>query len=111
MSDSAHPTPNRPLSRLSLFWQLQLAGWTGFSLFTLPLKQAFSGSLQASVVMTALQLPLALACSTGIRWFFHQAKADRQNFPRTAVFVLKYRFNLSQDSFQVRATLCLPLTA
>jgi two-component system sensor histidine kinase AlgZ len=88
MPDSAPSLHPIPISRLSLFWQLQLAGWTGFSIFTLPLKQAFAASFWESAVITAFQLPLALACSIAMRWFFHRTKADRQDFTRIAVIVL-----------------------
>ncbi|HVT74024.1 MAG TPA: histidine kinase [Lacunisphaera sp.] len=69
MPDTTRPTSSAAPARLS-FWQLQLAGWSGFLLLTLPLKWVVYGSLPAALLITACQLPLSLALSGMLRAYF-----------------------------------------
>ncbi|MBI2497343.1 MAG: histidine kinase [Opitutae bacterium] len=88
MPESANSPRPGPLSRIPLFWRLQLASWSGFSLLVLPLKQVFYGSLPGSLLVTAYQLPLALVCSTGLHWLFRRLRVEQQGFIRVAITVV-----------------------
>jgi hypothetical protein len=83
------PIPRIPgLSRLSLFWQLQLVGWIGFALLSLPLKLIAFGSLPAALIVTVYQTPLGLLVSAGLRWFYHHTDAFRKRPTGPPVLVL-----------------------
>lgn len=88
MPDPARLTPPPLLSRVPLFWQLQLAGWGTFALLSLPLKQAGFGSWGSAWLVTAGQLPLSLALSTALRWFYRRTQPARRTFPVAAGVVL-----------------------
>lgn len=69
------PAPSLPFfSRLPLFWQLQLTGWSAFMLLSLPLKQAIYGSMPAALLITLYQLPLSLILSWLLRRLFHRLR-------------------------------------
>ena len=61
-----------PFTRVPLFWQLQLAGWGAFGLLVLPLKQVVYGSMQAGLLITAYQLPLSLALTCLLRYYYQR---------------------------------------
>ncbi|HTL69088.1 MAG TPA: histidine kinase [Lacunisphaera sp.] len=69
MPDTTRPIFPAALLRIS-FWQLQLAGWTGFMLLSLPLKWVVYGSLPAALQVTAYQLPLSLALTGMLRQYY-----------------------------------------
>jgi len=75
MPDSAHSAQSSPLLRLPTFWQLQLIGWFGWAVVSIPLKQTATGSLDAAIIFSAYQLPLSLALSAGLRWFYQRTQA------------------------------------
>lgn len=74
-------------ARLSLFWQLQLAGWGAFAVLSLPLKQLAFGSLGAAAIVSAFQFPLSVALSAALRRFYQWAQPTRQTFARAALIV------------------------
>lgn len=83
------PPPSiSPWKRLSLFWQVQLAGWIGFAVLSMPLKQAVYGSLEAALLFTAYQLPLAIVLTTGLRWFYLWARPERRPFSMAVLTTL-----------------------
>lgn len=88
MPDSALSSTSTTLARVPLFWQLQLAGWGGFMLLTLPLKQAVYGSMSAGLCITAYQLPLSLALSGLLRQFYRQTQLTQRNHWLAARLVL-----------------------
>lgn len=77
-----------PLASLPFFWQLQLIGWGGFALLSLPLKLSVYGSMQASLLITAYQLPLSIALSFLLRRFYQLTHPARQSFWPAAGLVL-----------------------
>ena len=86
MPDSRRSPPSALLLRAPLFWQLQLAGWSGFMLLSLPLKVTVYGSMPAALLITAYQLPLSLALTCVLRLFYRQARtADRTFGPAAAL--------------------------
>lgn len=60
--------------RLPLFWQLQLTGWFGWAVLSIPLKQTATGSLESAILFSAYQLPLSLALSAGLRRFYQRTR-------------------------------------
>lgn len=74
------PSPRPPEQpRLSLFWQLQLIGWGGFAVLSIPLKQLGYGSLETSFLISAYQFPLSLVLSAGLHSFYLRTRAfDRR---------------------------------
>jgi len=82
------PPPVSPLKRVSLFWQVQLAGWIGFAILSLPLKQVVYGSVGSAALFSAYQLPLALLLSTGLRYFYRRVKPDGRPFALAALLVV-----------------------
>lgn len=72
---------------LSLFWQLQFAGWGAFAVLSLPLKQLAFGSLGSAALLTVYQLPLSLALSAALRRFYQWAQPTRRSFARAALIV------------------------
>lgn len=88
MPDSTRPTPSSLLSRVPLFWQLQLAGWGTFAVLSLPIKQVAFGSLASALLVTTCQLPLGLALSLGLRRFYHWTQPTRKSFAPAAMVVL-----------------------
>ena len=79
------PPPVSPLKRVPIFWQIQVAGWLAFTVFTFPLKQATYGSFNAAALFSAYQLPLAILLTTGLRHFYRWARPERYPFSLTAV--------------------------
>lgn len=88
MPDSTPTSPFGDVFRSPRFWPLQLAAWTGFSLVALPLKLVFYESLRASLLISAYQLPLAVACSAGLRWFFRRLHVGEHGFTPSAFTIL-----------------------
>jgi hypothetical protein len=88
MPDSRPALPPPYLARLPGFWQAQLVGWLAFSALTLPLKQLAYGSLHASLLITAYQLPLALALSGLLRFVYQQTRPHERSFWAGATLVL-----------------------
>lgn len=88
MSRPPRPPQVAPFAFLTLFWQLQLAGWGAFAVLSLPLKQLAFGSLGSAVLISAYQVPLSLALSAALRWFYRWSQPTRQTFPRAALVVL-----------------------
>lgn len=88
MPDPTRPTPSSILSRVPLFWQLQLAGWGTLALLSLPLKQLAFGSLGSALLVTVCQLPIGLVLSTGLRRFYHWTQPTRKSFAPAAMVVL-----------------------
>ena len=84
----AQQTPFNPVSRLSLFWQLQLIGWSSLVVVTLPIKQAAVGSLGDAMIFSAYQLPLSLALSAGLRRFYQWSQAVTRRPVRFTLLVL-----------------------
>ncbi|MBC7368763.1 MAG: histidine kinase [Undibacterium sp.] len=83
------PPPSiSPWKRLPLFWQIQLAGWIGFAVLSMPLKQAVYGSLHAALLFTAYQLPLAILLTTGMRGFYLWAQPERRPFSMAVLMTL-----------------------
>jgi hypothetical protein len=87
MPSTPHQPQIVPIKGLSLFWQLQLAGWSVFAIVSLPLKLAGFGSLAPAVWVTALQLPLSLLLSTALRYFYRWAQPARRPFLQAAGLV------------------------
>ncbi|MBI2518681.1 MAG: histidine kinase [Opitutae bacterium] len=86
------PRPSRftqipVFARLSLFWQLQLAGWGAFAVLALPLKQLAFGSMRAAVLISVFQFPLSLALSAALRRFYLRVAPAGQTFGRAALLV------------------------
>lgn len=81
------PTPTALSARASLFWQLQLTGWIGFSLLSLPLKHTVYESWQAALLITAYQLPLAVGLSCLLRLYYRTARPAQRSFWVGAVLV------------------------
>src|SRR5437879_12746193 len=73
MADSPRPSSSL-FARVPLFWQLQLAGWSGVMVLSLPLKQLVYGSMQAALLITAYQLPLSLALTWLLRLLFRRLR-------------------------------------
>jgi hypothetical protein len=73
MPDSSRPSSSL-FARTPLFWQLQLAGWSGFMVLSLPLKQLVYGSMEAALLITAYQLPLSLALTWLLRSLFRRLR-------------------------------------
>jgi two-component system, LytTR family, sensor kinase len=71
------------LSRLSFFWQLQILGWGALSILSFPLKQVAFGSTFDAFAFTAYQLPLGIAVSTLLHWFYRKtwAREDHETAP------------------------------
>ncbi len=88
MPATTRPTLTGPLSRVPLFWQLQLAGWGTLALLSLPLKQVAFGSLGSALLVTACQLPIGLVLSTGLRRFYRRAQPTRRSFTPAAMVLL-----------------------
>lgn len=86
----AHPRPSFSAlpARAPLFWQLQLLGWGGFALLSLPLKHSVFDSWQAALVITAYQLPLSLALSCLLRVYYQRTQPARRPFWLAAGLVL-----------------------
>lgn len=78
----AHPRPTYSAvpSRTPLFWQLQLLGWGGFALLTLPLKQAVYGSFESALIVSAYQLPLSLGLSYLLRYYYRRTQPGQRSF-------------------------------
>lgn len=75
----SQPIPPLPgLSRLSLFWQLQVLGWSVFVVLSLPLKLVAFGAVSTALIFTAYQVPLSLAVSAGLRWFYRRTDTLRR---------------------------------
>jgi hypothetical protein len=60
----------RRLSRLPLFWQFQLLGWTAFAFATFPLKVAAFESIAAAFIVSLHREPLGLLLTCGLRFFY-----------------------------------------
>jgi two-component system sensor histidine kinase AlgZ len=67
---------------------LQLVGWGGLAILTVPLKQIVFGSLGAAVLFSAYQLPLALILSALLRRFYHWVRPAGMPFTRGALVVV-----------------------
>ena len=78
----AHQRPSSTVlpARTPLFWQLQLVGWIGFSVMLLPLKLAVYGSLEAALLISAYQLPLALGLSCLLRIYYRRTHPAQRPF-------------------------------
>jgi hypothetical protein len=88
MPASAGSSPSTASFRLPLFWQLQLVGWSGFSLIALPLKQAVYGSMAGGLLITAYQLPLSVALTAALRVFYRRTRPTRRPHWQAALLVL-----------------------
>lgn len=88
MSAPAGPFQSTKPSRLPLFWRLQLIGWGGLALLTLPAKKMLYGSLASSLIITAYQLPLALLLTALLRWFYEWTAPARRPYWQTSLLVL-----------------------
>lgn len=80
---SAIALPNRA----PLFWQLQIAGWCTFGLLSLPLKHTVYESWPAAFMITAYQLPLAIAVSCLLRLYYRRARPAQRSFWAGAALV------------------------
>ena len=78
MPDSFRSSPSAASSRGRLFWQLQLIGWGAFGLLALPVKHAVYGLWTTSLLITLYQLPLSLALSGLLRFFYRRSRPDEQ---------------------------------
>jgi len=88
MPDSTPTSSSKPLSRVPLFWQLQLGGWGLFALAVFPLKQAVYGSTLGSLLITAYQLPLSLVLTTLLRHFYRRSfAAERRGLTAAALVI------------------------
>ena len=81
-----HPMPALPRSfstaipaRAPLFWQLQLLGWGGFTLVSLPLKEAVYGSFEAALLISAYQLPLSIGLTCLLRAYYRRAHPGQRH--------------------------------
>lgn len=79
------PAQPRPLStalpaRTPLFWQLQLLGWGGFALVSLPLKQTVYGNFEAALIFSAYQLPLGVGLSYLLRYYYRRTQPGQRSF-------------------------------
>lgn len=86
------PATPRPLpavlpARAPLFWQLQLAGWVGFSLMALPLKLTVYRTWEAALAISVYQLPLALALSCLLRLYYRRTHPAQRPFWAAASLV------------------------
>ncbi len=106
MLSTSHPPQDPPIKGVSLFWQLQLAGWSVFAIVSLPLKLAAFGSLAAAVWATALQLPLSLLLSTALRYFYRWVQPTRRPFLHAAGIV----WVASAAACFIDASVSLPFT-
>jgi hypothetical protein len=87
MSRVPCPPPAPSPVKLSLFWQLQFAGWGAFAVLSLPLKQLAFGSLGSAALLTIYQLPLSLALSAALRRFYQWVQPARRSFARASLLV------------------------
>jgi hypothetical protein len=81
-------SPPPYLARLPGFWQAQFVGWLAFSALTLPLKQLAYESLHVSLLITAYQLPLALALTGLLRLVYQRTRPHERSFWTGAALVL-----------------------
>lgn len=88
MTPPPRPSPPSPFARVSLFWQLQLAGWVTFAVLSFPIKLLGYGSAGSALAVTVCQLPIGLALSTGLRRFYHWANPSARPLPRAFGLVL-----------------------
>jgi hypothetical protein len=88
MPATLRPLPSGLPARAALFWQLQLAGWIGFSVISLPLKHTVYGSMQAALLISAYQLPLSIALTGLLRLYYRRARPAQQSFAMGAGLVL-----------------------
>lgn len=105
MPPSTPPPSISPIRRVSLFWQLQLAGWLAFTLISFPLKQGAYGSFGAAALFTAYQLPLAILLTTALREFYRRARLERQSLSVAAGIVIAAVSAISA----IDASISLPL--
>ncbi|MDI1248602.1 MAG: histidine kinase [Lacunisphaera sp.] len=73
---------------MSLFWQLQLAGWVTYAVLSFPMKLLGFGSPGSALAVTACQLPIGLALSTGLRRFYLWARPADRPLARAFAMVL-----------------------
>lgn len=78
MPDPFRSTTSAAPSRERLFWQLQLIGWGGFALLSLPIKQAVYSSWTTGLLITLYQLPFSLGLSGLLRLFYRRNRPDEQ---------------------------------
>jgi hypothetical protein len=88
MPDPSRPPTPSPLLRVPLFWQLQLAGWSGFMLLSLPLKVTVYDSMPAALLITAYQLPLSITLTCLLRLFFRRVRPTERALGSAAALVL-----------------------
>lgn len=80
MSAASRPSTTALPARSPLFWQLQTAGWGCFAMLSLPLKHTVYDSWQAAFLITAYQLPLAVALSCLLRLYYRRTRPAQRSF-------------------------------
>ena len=87
MPAQPRPLANALPSRTPLFWQLQLLGWGGFAVVSLPLKQVAYGTFEAALTVSAYQLPLGLGLSYLLRSYYRRTQPGQRSFGLAATIV------------------------